>query len=447
MGTVPIIVVLMLGPMVRVGPFPLGVGTGSVGSIIICHESFIPTGQTFPQTETDTGDHSMTLIRREELEQLEQTTLAPYAQLSRDSAGREHAISPDQWRTEFQRDRDRIIHCAAFRKLEYKTQVYMIHHGDYFRTRLTHTMEVAQIARTLARNLRVNQDLTEAIALAHDLGHTPFGHSGEAAIRRLLEAEGGFEHNEQSLRVLERLEERYPHIPGLNLTYEVREGIIKHATEYDNPRVPERFRPELAPPLESQICDVADEIAYNNHDIDDAMKMGLITQEDLREVPWVQTIFEQARSSVGADKNPKFITYRAIGQLIDLQVCDVLTTALSRIESQNITSVDEVRHRKGRHIVGFSAEMGNNLRQLKSFLLARVYQHPRVIRMNRKAEMFITRLFELYRDNPEILPLKYQCRIEEEGLLRVVTDYISGMTDRFLIDEYTRAFEPTTHGF
>jgi dGTPase len=323
----------------------------------------------------------------------------------------------------------------------------MIHHGDYFRTRLTHTMEVAQIARTLARNLRINADLTEAIALAHDLGHTPFGHSGEAAIRRLLESEGGFEHNEQSLRVLERLEERYPDIPGLNLTFEVREGVIKHATEYDNPRIPEQYLPHLAPTMESQVCDVADEIAYNNHDIDDALKMGLITQEDLRQVPWVYEIFEQARLSVPPDKPAKFVTYRAIGTLIELQVQDVLTTTVKRLTEHNIQTVDDVRARKGCHMVGFSPQMADNLRQLKDFLLARVYKHPRVIRMNRKAEMFITRLFELYRDNPDMLPLKYQARIAEEGLLRVITDYISGMTDRYLIDEYTRAFEPNTAGF
>lgn len=389
----------------------------------------------------------MSIVRREELELLEEQTLAPFAMLSSKSRGRDYPISPDPWRTEFQRDRDRIIHSAAFRKLEYKTQVYMIHHGDYFRTRLTHTMEVAQIARTLARNLRLNPDLTEAIALGHDLGHTPFGHSGENAVRAILAEHGGFEHNEQSLRVLERLEERYPTIPGLNLTYEVREGVIKHATEYDHPSIPERFQPEVPPLLESQLCDVADELAYNNHDLDDAIKMGLLKHSDLKAVPWVHEVFEQAQETFQDSPNPKFITYRAIGRLIDMQVTDVLETSLRRLNDHGINSMEAVRNHRGPKLIGFSPAMAAQLRQLKEFLLSRVYKHPRVVRMNRKAERFLDRLFRLYLENPDMLPLKYQDRLSHEGLHRVVTDYISGMTDRYLIDEYTKAFEPTTHGF
>lgn len=386
----------------------------------------------------------MTVLKKSDLERLEETTLAPYAMKSSQSRGRDYPVRPDEFRTEFQRDRDRIIHSTAFRKLEYKTQVYMVHYGDYFRTRITHTMEVAQIARTLARNLQLNQDLTEAIALAHDLGHTPFGHSGEAALKRLLAAEGGFEHNEQGLRVVEHLEERSPHNPGLNLTWEVREGIIKHDTEYDSPTVPERFRPDLAPTLESQVCDVADEIAYNNHDIDDALKMGLISERDLEAVDWVWEVFQQARAELPEDVPEKFVKYRAIGMLIEMQVADVLRTTEENIARLGIRSVEDVRARRDRRVVGFSSSMAQRNRVLKDFLLKNVYRHPTVVRMATKAERFIERLFNLYMEIPEQLPLKYQRRIERDGLSRVVTDYLSGMTDRYLQDEYVRAFQPTT---
>ncbi|MCX7626304.1 MAG: deoxyguanosinetriphosphate triphosphohydrolase [Candidatus Sumerlaeaceae bacterium] len=381
------------------------------------------------------------MLKRADLEQLERQVLAPYAMKSADTRGRDYPITPDELRTEFQRDRDRIIHSTAFRKLEYKTQVYMVHYGDYFRTRLTHTMEVAQIARTLARNLRLNADLTEAIALAHDLGHTPFGHSGEAALKRLLADQGGFEHNEQGLRVVEYLEERYPDVPGLNLTWEVREGIIKHDTEYDSPNVPERFKPEWAPTLEAQVCDVADEIAYNNHDIDDALKMGLISIRDLKEVDWVWEIFERAQKEIGDEKPEKFVKYRAIGTLIDMQVADALQTTVQNIRSFNIQSVADVRQCRQK-IVTMSQEMLEKNRCLKDFLMRRVYRHPYVVRMATKAERFVEKMFLLYRDTPEQLPLKYQARIERDGLVRVIVDYLSGMTDRYLLDEYIKAFEP-----
>jgi len=385
------------------------------------------------------------MLTRADLERLEESSLAPYAMLSSRTEGRDYPIEPDHFRTEFQRDRDRIVHSTAFRKLEYKTQVYMVHFGDYFRTRLTHTIEVAQIARTLARNLRLNCDLTEAIALAHDLGHTPFGHSGEAALKALLKDDGGFEHNEQGLRVVEYLEERYPDIPGLNLTYEVREGIIKHDTEYDSPSVEARFHPEHAPLLESQVCDLADEIAYNNHDIDDALKMGLITTDDLREVEWVWAVYEEARASVPQGAAEKFVKYRMIGTLIDMQVSDVLATTEANLAAAGIRSVDDVRRATGARLVSMSPDMKAKMRVLKDFLMRRVYRHPRVVRTNHKAEMFVTRMFNLYVNMPEQLPLKYQQRIGRDGLKRVVTDYLSGMTDRYLLDDYVRAFEPTPY--
>lgn len=372
---------------------------------------------------------------------LEDETLAPYAMRSSTTRGRDVPLVPDRWRTEFQRDRDRIIHSAAFRKLEYKTQVYIVHFGDYYRTRITHTMEVAQIARTLARNLRLNQDLTEAIALAHDLGHTPFGHSGETALQRLLADEGGFEHNEQGLRVVEILEERYPDIQGLNLTWEVREGIIKHASEYDSPAVPARFEPQNSPTLESQICDVADEIAYNSHDLDDALKMGLIQENDLEQVPWIWDLVQEIRA-VTPGGPEKFVKYRVIGKVIDSMVADVFRTTQLNLDRHNIQSVDDVRRTSSR-IVGFSADQSLRNRRLKEFLLHNVYYHPSVIRMNTKAEYFVERLFELYVRIPGQLPLKYQNRIATDGIKRVVTDYISGMTDRYLTEDYIRAFEPS----
>ncbi|MBX7244169.1 MAG: deoxyguanosinetriphosphate triphosphohydrolase [Candidatus Sumerlaeaceae bacterium] len=384
------------------------------------------------------------MLLRSDLEKIEDDILAPYAMKSRDTRGRDFPLKPDEFRTEFQRDRDRIIHSTAFRKLEYKTQVYMVEHGDYFRTRLTHTMEVAQIARTMARNLRLNADLTEAIALAHDVGHTPFGHSGEEAVKKLMADEGGFEHNEQGLRVVEYLEERYPDIPGLNLTWEVREGIIKHDTAYDKPNAEERFLPHLAPTLESQLCDIADEIAYNNHDIDDAIKMGLIEMRDLAEVEWVGEVVEAARRSCPAGAAEKFVKYRAIGTLIDMQVGDALRATMRNINELGIKTVDDVRALKGRRVVRLSPEMSAKTAKLKAFMMARVYRHPSVVRMATKAERFITRLFNLYVEIPEQLPLKYQARIEKDGLKRVVTDYIGGMTDRYLLDDYTRAFEPGT---
>lgn len=385
----------------------------------------------------------MTMLYSPDLTRLEDETLAPYAMRSSATRGRDLALVPDRWRTEFQRDRDRIIHSAAFRKLEYKTQVYIVHFGDYYRTRITHTMEVAQIARTLARNLRLNNDLTEAIALAHDVGHTPFGHSGETALQRLLINDGGFEHNEQGLRVVELLEERYPDIQGLNLTWEVREGIIKHASEYDSPVVPLRFEPHRSPTMESQVCDVADEIAYNSHDLDDALKMGLIEERDLKAVDWIWEILQEIRALTPANQPDKFVKYRVIGKVIDTMVADVFGTTQINMERHNIQTVEDVRNCPSR-LVGFSADQGQRNRVLKDFLLHHVYMHPSVVRMNSKADYFVERLFELYVRIPGQLPLKYQKRIEADGIKRVVTDYISGMTDRYLTEDYSRAFEPTS---
>ncbi|MCX8037411.1 MAG: deoxyguanosinetriphosphate triphosphohydrolase [Candidatus Sumerlaeia bacterium] len=383
------------------------------------------------------------MLTQSDQEALEEQTLAPYAMKSRMTRGREHPIVADGIRTDFQRDRDRIIHCAAFRKLEYKSQVYFIHEGDYYRTRLTHTLEVAQIGRSLARNLRLNVDLAEAIALAHDLGHTPFGHSGERALRRLMADHGGFEHNAQGLRVVERLERRYPEFPGLNLTWEVREGIIKHTTCYDHPAV-NRFDPDLSPTLESQIIEVADEIAFNSHDIDDALAMGLIEAEDLREVPWLWELWERARAACPDARGSDSIKYRALGQLIEMQMLDVLKATEANLEQAGIRSIEDVRAAR-RRLVTFSPGVAANSAVLRDFLMRRVYRHPRVVRMITKAEEFVERLFNLYCRVPEQLPLDCQAQIETDGVHRVIADYISGMTDRFLLEDFARAFEPTLY--
>lgn len=383
----------------------------------------------------------MTARLREHFEEQEAQLLAPYAMRSRETRGRDYPISPDQYRTDFQRDRDRIIHSAAFRKLEYKTQVYVIHEGDYYRTRLTHTLEVAQIGRTLARSLGLNADLTEAIALSHDLGHTPFGHSGESAMQKLLKESGGFEHNLQSLRVVEKLEERYHDFPGLNLTWEVREGIAKHSTAFDAPNCG-RFDPKCSPTLEAQVCDLADEIAYNHHDIDDAVKMGLLELDQLEAVHWAHEILRDEQTKLPTETRSKHVVYRMIGRMMDMTVGDVLTETQRRIEAGGIRSVDDVRKNKGR-IVDFSPPMRARLDELKDFLLKNVYFHPHVVRMQTKAERFVTSLFSLYREIPKQLPIKYQERISTDGLDRVITDYISGMTDRYCLEEYIKAFEPS----
>lgn len=380
------------------------------------------------------------MLTKTEQEELEAKTLAPYAMQSRRTRGRDHRLAADAIRTEFQRDRDRIIHCASFRKLEYKSQVYLTQEGDYYRTRLTHTLEVAQIGRSLARNLRLNVDLTEAIALAHDLGHTPFGHTGEKALRRLMKDYGGFEHNAQAVRVLEQLETRYPEYPGLNLTWEVREGIIKHTTCYDDPEA-ERFDPELAPTLEAQVVEVADEIAFNSHDVDDALAMGMIDERALCEVEWLWDLWEQARGAAPDGGESERIKYRAIGRLIELQMLDALEATEANLARLHVQTVDGVRSAPER-IATFSESVATNNGVLRDFLMRRVYRHPRVVRMVTKAENFVERLFHLYRDVPGQLPLDHQARIERDGRERVIADYISGMTDRALLEDYIRAFEP-----
>jgi dGTPase len=380
-------------------------------------------------------------VSRQALEDGEAARLAPYAMPSRASRGRRHPEPEHPFRMVFQRDRDRIIHSTAFRRLEYKTQVFVNHEGDYYRTRLTHTIEAAQVTRTLARTLGLNEDLAEAVALAHDLGHTPFGHAGERTLDRLMQGHGGFDHNGQSLRIVETLEERYPRFRGLNLSWEVREGIVKHSTRYDRPQVAE-YDATLAPCLEAQIVDFADEIAYSAHDVDDGLKSGMLDPDDLATVP----LWADAYGTVTADVPEALaaiLRYQAVRRLIDWMASDLVDTLLARIAAAGIDSLDAVRAVKPR-LVEFSPGMTVRQRELKAFLYDRLYTHHRVTRMTQKADRIMSALFEVYMQEPRQLPPHVQRRVaeEEETVARVVADYIAGMTDRFALEEYKKLFDP-----
>jgi dGTPase len=378
--------------------------------------------------------------RRADLETREAAMLAPYAMRSRDSRGRRHPEPEHVVRMVFQRDRDRVIHSTAFRRLEYKTQVFVNHEGDYYRTRLTHTVEAAQVTRTLARMVGLNEDLAEAVALAHDLGHTPFGHAGERTLHRLMQEHGGFEHNAQSLRIVDVLEERYPAFRGLNLSWEVREGIVKHSTRYDRPQVVE-FGAHLAPCLEAQVVDFADEVAYTAHDVDDGLQSGMLDPDDLATVPlWGDAIGEAERGPAG----PAVVRrYKAVRLLIDWMVSDLADTLGERLEREDIDSIDKVRAVKPR-LVEFSPEMAARHAALKAFLTDRLYHHHRVTRMTQKADRIMSALFEVYMAEPRQLPPHITDRVSEEpeGMARVIADYIAGMTDRFALEEYKKLFDP-----
>jgi len=371
----------------------------------------------------------------------ERPDLAPYASRSAQSKGRRYSEEFKDDRPAFERDRDRIIHCAAFRRLEYKTQVFVNHEGDYYRTRLTHSLEVAQIARGIARKLSLNEELTEAIALAHDLGHTPFGHAGEDALDALMADYGGFEHNLQSLRVVELLEERYPHFSGLNLTFETREGLAKHSSYHDSPTVDlSEYEMGLAPALEAQIINLADEIAYNNHDIDDGVESNFIQREELLDVPlWKEVFGRVEKKYPHATLQAK--TYTAISSLIGLLIQDVIAQTERNIEEHGIKTVEDVR-RFGKELVSYSPSIQQESDLLKEFLHKRLYRHWRVERMRIKAERFITELFTAYVETPTLVPEGYRRRVDEEPVPRMVCDYIAGMTDRFALDEYKKLFDP-----
>jgi len=375
---------------------------------------------------------------RGQLEELEEQGLAPYGFRSRDSRGREIPEDEPPYRTMFQRDRERILHTTAFRRLEYKTQVFVNYEGDYYRTRLTHTLEVAQLGRTMARALGANEDLVEAICLAHDLGHPPFGHAGEVTLNRLMADYGGFDHNKQSLRIVEKLEERYPEFRGLNLTWEVREGIVKHETEYDVADA-SRFDPEKRGTLEAQLANPADEIAYTAHDLDDGLRSGLIVPEQLEGLAWWQRLRESLGWD-GRDFNSMW-RYRLVRRLIGLLVTDLLQETAHRIAQAGVTSPQAVRDWP-ENLVAMPPVTLQMTRELKRFLYENLYRHPRVMRMQIKAERVITALFESYTQEPAQLPREVQRKLQERSLHRVVCDYIAGMTDRYALQEYAKLFDP-----
>ncbi len=380
----------------------------------------------------------MTLVGRQAQEEWEERHLAPYGMKSGRSRGRRHAEDEHPMRTRYQRDRDRVIHSSSFRRLEYKTQVFVNHEGDNYRTRLTHSLEAAQIGRTVARALGLNEELVECLSLGHDLGHTPFGHSGERVMGELMKDHGGFEHNQQTLRILEILEVRYPDFPGLNLTWEVREGIIKHKPESDGDAPAEYARGE-APTLEAQLIDVVDEIAYNNHDIDDGLTSGMVTVDQIRAV----ALFREAHDAVlarGIDDD-RVLRHQVVRLIIDRCVRDLLENTSAQIERAGVSSVDDVR-RAGRRLVAYSPEMAARVRELKDFLLRNMYRHYRVVRMGDKAMRLLRDLFDSYVAEPLQLPPRFQERIPGDGLHRVVCDYIAGMTDRFAMDEHRKLFDP-----
>lgn len=379
------------------------------------------------------------LVTREELEQWENEHLAPYAAKSSLSRGRQHPEKEHPYRTCFQRDRDRIIHSSAFRRLEYKTQVFIYHEGDYYRTRLTHSLEVAQIARTLARLLRLNEDLCETLALAHDLGHPPFGHAGESAMNDLMKSHGGFNHNRQGLRIVEILEDRNPSFQGMNLSWEVREGIVKHTPDFSYPEA-RVYDPDLPPTLEVLAVDKADEIAYNNHDLDDGLTSQMLNLEDLESVSLWQEAWEVVKRNY-PNSHSRSVLHETIKTLINAQVMDLVHTTVKNLEKYAILSLDDVRQAKTNPI-SFSPGMEKKHEELKNFLLERFYKHYQVVRMTEKGKRVIRDLFETFTEIPKQLPQHIFQKIGQESVYRVVCDYIVGMTDKFALDEHERLFSP-----
>lgn len=379
-----------------------------------------------------------------------QVLRAPYAADPAASRGRRYPEPAPRFRSEFQRDRDRIIHASAFRRLEYKTQVFVNHEGDLFRTRLTHTLEVAQIGRTVARTLGLNEDLVEAIALAHDLGHTPFGHAGQDALNACMQPYGGFEHNLQSIRVVDELEQRYAEFPGLNLCFETREGILKHCSRANARELGElgrRFLERTQPSLEAQLTNLADEIAYNSHDVDDGLRAGLISIEALRETRLLRRLFDEVER-----RHPHLDTrrriYQAVRLLIDSMVADLVESSARAIREAGVMSIEDVRA-AGETLIRFSPQMRDETLELKRFLFKNLYRHHRVYRMVAKAKNTLRALFQAFLEDPALMPpqqytlaLEAEHRDGERGRARVVADYVAGMTDRFAIAEHARLFDP-----
>jgi len=379
---------------------------------------------------------------REDIEQLEMQNLAPYAMKSKESGGRNVDEPVHPYRTCYQRDRDRIVHSEAFRKLEYKTQVFVIFEGDYYRTRLTHTIEVAQIGRSIGRSLQLNEDLIEAIALAHDLGHPPFGHAGEKVLKGIMKDAGykGFHHNFRSYEVVEKYEKRYPDFDGLNLTREVLIGILKHETDYDEAGFSEKYQNE-GPTIEAQVVNFADSLAYINHDVDDGLKSGCITVDDLMG----SELWKQALEKVVRKDNLDMLRYQVVKALIDMQIRDFLLHTDKSLKELNFSSAEEVKQRKEK-VVGFSPEMNVLVRELNDLLMEKLYCHYRVLRMTNKAKRIITDLFDVYAKDPNQLPPEVYPRTEcsEKEKYHIICNHIAGMTDRSALDEHKRFFNAYT---
>ena len=383
-------------------------------------------------------------VSREQLEQRERATLASYAQFSAETRGRVFKEAPPEWRTEYQRDRDRVIHSRAFRRLEYKTQVFLNGSGDHYRTRLTHTMEVAAISRNIARALGVNENLAETIALAHDLGHSPFGHKGESVLNRLMKGHGGFEHNQQSLRIVEEIEQKYPKFSGLNLTWEVREGLQKHNTSYDQPGEHEAFVTPNAS-LEAQVANLSDEIAYYSHDLDDGLEAGLLEETKLaREVQVWHDAAECVRKEFGdlPDECRRYYTIRCI---IDDQVRDVVTTSEEAIRKAKVRTADDAR-RQPKALIRYSAQRRKLNVQLRKYLYRNFYYHPAVHSPNVRATKLMEELFEYFIANPKAIGEVARKKIRKLGLHRAVCDYIAGMTDLYVMKEHERLFRGDQKG-
>jgi len=373
---------------------------------------------------------------REQLEANERETLAPYAQLSADSSGRALEEKPHEWRTDFQRDRDRIIHSRAFRRLEYKTQVFLNGTGDHLRTRLTHTIEVAAISRNIARALGLNEDLAEAIALAHDLGHSPFGHKGEYALNDLMKDHGGFEHNRQSLRIVETLEQKYPHHNGLNLTWETREGLVKHYTAYDHPSKHEGFDAKSSS-LEAQVANLADEITYYSHDLDDGLDSQLLNEPDLNKSIQIWRETDARIREEHGELDPETRHYAIIRLLINSQVQDVVETSGRLIAEAGVQSADEVRLHEG-PLIQYSENRRRTNKELREYLYDNLYYNPVVHKPNQRAIKLLEALFNYYLEHPDHIGNQSQVRIETDGLHRAICDYLSGMTDRYVALEHKR---------
>lgn len=381
------------------------------------------------------------MLLRSDLEERERRTLAPFAVMSGDSRGRRHPEPEDPHRTTWQRDRDRILHASAFRRLEYKTQVFVNTEGDYYRTRLTHSLEVAQIARSVACALGLNETFVEALSLAHDIGHPPFGHAGGEVLHQKMLDKGGFEHNVQGLRIVDRLETRYPGFPGINLSFELREAILKHGPTGPDAETPE-FTPFRPPLLETVLVDLADSTAYNHHDLDDGLRSGILDPEALaRDVPLFGRAYHAAVETVG-DRRAREVRLVTINQVVKAMISDLIQTSNARLLAAAPRNSDEARHQP-KPLIAFSERMAEELEVLQDYLFKEFYRHFRVVRQMDKAKRLLATLFDTYVERPELLPPEFQKRAEEDGVERSVCDYLAGMTDRYAEQDYRKLFDPT----